>query len=338
MIFRQGDNPLTWAVPLGRYGGIEVRLSLFFIVYVTLELARAGSQGALQQSALALGSLFLLVLLHEFGHCIACRRVGGEADEILLWPLGGLAMCRPPHHWKADLITTIGGPMVNVLLVPVLGGAILLTGGTMDALLFNPFNPATAWASYVTSFWTGWLWWAYFVNWMLLAFNVLTPAYPMDGGRMLQGILWRSLGYRRATTIACQVGLFAAGVMLILGMVSNQSTLVAVAILCGITCFQTLQMLRYSAPGPAMSGFGGGRDDADDSPYASSLRLVRDDEEEDQRTLAARKQQADQQARDKAEEDRILDKIAKQGMASLSRREQEFLKQATEKRRAGGPG
>src|SRR5947207_3103150 len=34
---------------------------------------------------------FGLVLLHEFGHVFACRSVGGTADRVLLWPLGGLA-------------------------------------------------------------------------------------------------------------------------------------------------------------------------------------------------------------------------------------------------------
>ena len=36
-------------------------------------------------------SLFLIVLMHEFGHALACRQVGGTADQIVLWPLGGVA-------------------------------------------------------------------------------------------------------------------------------------------------------------------------------------------------------------------------------------------------------
>ena len=41
-------------------------------------------------------SLFVIVLLHEFGHAIACRQVGGIANEIVLWPLGGIAFVQPP--------------------------------------------------------------------------------------------------------------------------------------------------------------------------------------------------------------------------------------------------
>lgn len=41
---------------------------------------------------LVLGPVLLVsVLVHELGHCAAARSVGGHADSILLWPLGGLA-------------------------------------------------------------------------------------------------------------------------------------------------------------------------------------------------------------------------------------------------------
>ena len=41
-------------------------------------------------------ALFSIVLLHEFGHALACRQVGGKADQIVLWPLGGVAYVAPP--------------------------------------------------------------------------------------------------------------------------------------------------------------------------------------------------------------------------------------------------
>ena len=39
--------------------------------------------------------VFFSVLLHEFGHCFAARWVGGDANDILMHPLGGLAMASP---------------------------------------------------------------------------------------------------------------------------------------------------------------------------------------------------------------------------------------------------
>src|SRR5690606_8066625 len=109
-------NILSWSLPLYRLWGIQVRLHLLFIIFVAAELVRGASAGYFGHSAMAMLGLFGLVLLHEYGHSFACRRVGGDADEILLWPLGGLAYCAPPHNWKANLVTTLGGPAVNVVL------------------------------------------------------------------------------------------------------------------------------------------------------------------------------------------------------------------------------
>ena len=104
-VFAKGDNPMTWSVPIGVVSGIVVRVSLIYIVWMIVRLVSRKDIGW-DFELWSLGSLFILVLLHEFGHCIACRMVGGEADEILMWMLGGLASCRPPHNWKASLITT----------------------------------------------------------------------------------------------------------------------------------------------------------------------------------------------------------------------------------------
>jgi len=47
------------------------------------------------------GHPFGIVLLHEFGHCFASRWVGGERDEIMMTPLGGLALPkRRTARWR----------------------------------------------------------------------------------------------------------------------------------------------------------------------------------------------------------------------------------------------
>src|SRR5205085_318874 len=70
--------------------------------------------------------LFVSVLLHEFGHCFGARLVDGEANEVLLWPLGGLANCDVPHTPRANFITAAAGPLVNLLLCVLAGGVLLL--------------------------------------------------------------------------------------------------------------------------------------------------------------------------------------------------------------------
>ena len=67
-------------------------------------------------------ALFVIVLLHEFGHALACRQVGGQANQIVLWPLGGVAYVAPPPRPGPTLWSIAAGPLVNVALTPVLGG------------------------------------------------------------------------------------------------------------------------------------------------------------------------------------------------------------------------
>ncbi len=63
-------------------------------------------------------ALFLIVMLHEFGHALACRQVGGVANQIVLWPLGGVAYVNPPQRPGATLWSIAAGPLVNVVLLP----------------------------------------------------------------------------------------------------------------------------------------------------------------------------------------------------------------------------
>src|SRR5450432_2706878 len=64
-------------------------------------------------------ALFLIVLMHEFGHQLACRQVGGKTHDIVLWPLGGVAYVSPPPRPGAQLWSIAAGPLVNVILIPV---------------------------------------------------------------------------------------------------------------------------------------------------------------------------------------------------------------------------
>ena len=124
-------DPLSWSIPLIRLFGIMVRVHvLFIVVALGLILHTAyddkAAIGAWMIMAGLLGILFLSVLLHEFGHCFGARLVDGDAHEILLWPLGGLAYVEVPHTARANFITTAAGPLVNALLC-VASGSVLAT-------------------------------------------------------------------------------------------------------------------------------------------------------------------------------------------------------------------
>lgn len=313
-----GDNPFDWSLPLFRVGGIRVRLHLFFILYVAFELVQAAinhSTVGLTQRAIGLFCLFSLVLLHEFGHCVACRWVGGTADDILLWPLGGLAFCRPPHNWKASLITTLCGPGVNFVLAPCFALALLASGIGWEAIIYNPFKlSAPLFAVANGPPWAWWLWWLHHMNLSLFLFNMLVPMFPMDCGRVLQELLWSRMGYAKATWIATTVGLAVAGILAVLGLSTGQSTLLALAVFGGMSSYNARQGLRYLTW------------EQEAQPWT-----VQQPDTDDDLTRARRRRE--QQEKDDAEVDRILDKVSKDGISSLTSRERQTLQRVTSKRR-----
>lgn len=337
--FAHNDNPLAWSVPVGRIVGISIRLHILYILWMAVEVGVAAAKGG-PSFALRLGvvgCLLLLVLLHEFGHCLACRRVGGTADEILLWPLGGLASCRPPHNWRASLITTLGGPGVNVALFPVLGGALYLATGSWTTLFFNPFQPDAAFseAFTVAQYPGAMLWSAYFANAVLLGFNTLLPMFPLDGGRILQEVLWRRMGYRASMGVATTVGLFVAIGVGLAALMTQAMTVFAICIFAGLVCVQERARLKWMDAAAT--------DPDAESPWAASLREQDEHADRDrgrERALAKQERaaaRAAQEARERdAELDRLLDKIKHQGMASLTPSEKKWLEHDTSRRRGVG--
>src|SRR3954462_7229877 len=124
-------DPMSWSIPLFRAFGIQVKVHILYIVITLAMFLREFTKHRAHAADYALiwvVMLFVIVLLHEFGHCFAARRGGGEADEILMWPLGGLAFCAVPHTARANLITAVGGPFVNVLICLVAGAALFAAG------------------------------------------------------------------------------------------------------------------------------------------------------------------------------------------------------------------
>lgn len=317
-VFGDGENPFSWAVPLFTASGIRVKVHVLFIILVITQLiwSASGSKIGPGYAALGMALLFVIVLLHEFGHCFACRWVKGEADEILMWPLGGLAMCRPPGTWQAHLVTAVGGPLVNVILLPILGGALLALGKGWESVFFNPFTPRVPLAV-MDSWGMIALWWAYYTNLILLAFNVLCPVFPLDGGRILQCLLWARMGFERSMDVATRIGLVGAGVLFIMGMVGGQTAMMAIAIFGGMTCWFERKRLAFmgDAGGFAMAGMASTNDRRERTAFEK----------------AAKKQAAEREARARIqrEVDQILEKISREGMGSLTKKERQTLEQAS---------
>ncbi|HEV3021219.1 MAG TPA: hypothetical protein VGX76_02085, partial [Pirellulales bacterium] len=115
------------SVRLFRFAGIDVFVHWSWLVAaIVLIQLRQRDYASFIWNVIEYLTLFAIVLLHEFGHSLACRQVGGTANRILLWPLGGIAFVAPPSRPGTVLWSIAAGPLVNVLLVPATLGVYLL--------------------------------------------------------------------------------------------------------------------------------------------------------------------------------------------------------------------
>ncbi len=188
-----------WSIPMGRILGIPVRAhwSVLLLLPAAMMLLAGGlfpawypdrSEAAYAGMAAAAAALLLLsVLLHEMGHALAARRRGIRVDGVTLWALGGLTrLAGPAHRPRDEVAVAAAGPLVTLAVAVVCGAA---------APALGRFAPAQGVATWLAA-----------ANALVLVFNLL-PGFPLDGGRILRGVLWaRSGDHARATRVAALTG------------------------------------------------------------------------------------------------------------------------------------
>lgn len=188
---------------LGELFGINIRVHWSMLAV----LAIGASRGAI--TALVFLILFLTVLLHELGHCFAARALGGEAREILLWPLGGLAFTGDLRSPLRSVLVAAAGPMVHIPLALGCAQALAGLGHPLGLADLNPLGPENYPHS---SFLANVLYFSFRLQVELFCLNML-PAYPLDGGQILVGWLASRLELPRAATFC---GLLTMAVALVL--------------------------------------------------------------------------------------------------------------------------
>jgi len=189
------------SIHLFRLFGIDVYLHWAWFLAAVYFVNQAKGYSSPVWSVLECLSLFLIVLIHEFGHQLACRQVGGKTSQIILWPLGGVAYVSPPQRPGAQLWSIAAGPLVNVVLFPILG-AMALLGGYLgwDETLPDLFR-------FLTNLCV--------INLVLLIFNML-PIYPLDGGQILRSLLWFVLGRANSLMAASIIGFIGVAALILL--------------------------------------------------------------------------------------------------------------------------
>lgn len=360
-------EPLTWSFPIGRWDGITIRIHLLFLIFTIGMVARGMSGGYAAAALLMQVLLFVSVLLHEFGHCYAGRRVGGDASEIMLWPLGGLANVDVPFTPRAHLLTTLGGPAVNLVICLICGTFLLITGWlppvsptwdwaffpqlarwqTGELVSLHESLPAAEGRSWFTAmfgapavalFLARW----FYVNWMLFWFNILLVGFPLDGGRILQCVLWRYFGHTQATRVAVFSGWIIALLLTLYVMVTFEGStgadklmLFFLALFIYQACRQEMLMLEMGAGAEGLGlSYGGSEYASEERPQETRPKkpgLI-------QRWLqwrAERRRRREEQQRLEEERrlDQILEKVNLHGLHSLTEEERRFLNRVSAKYR-----
>lgn len=414
-------DPISWSFPLGRLFGVTVRVHILFPLFALAMIMRVGFGREAEQAppglwidtAVVMLLLFFSVLLHEFGHCFGARMVEGDAHEILMWPLGGLASIEVPHTPKANFVAAAAGPAVNLLLC-ALATLVLVTHGLIPPLdplswqnayapkLYkwsegidygterdpglkfigytdaagNPVDPSVAekdpskytatdptlrkdqveGTPYETRdkkkfvaapyYWHGTkvkvadradatLGFAellaarvFWLNWFLLLLNLL-PGFPLDGGRMLQALLWWRGDYRQATLAAIFAGFVVMVVIGLFAVVVNELLPFGLAIFIYMTCRQQWFVLETGGEEATLGyDFSQGYTSLErDQPTAPVRRRRPNFIQRWLQRRAQRKQQQETETREAEERrmDELLEKVQQHGLQALTDEERRFL-------------
>ncbi|HXP81406.1 MAG TPA: M50 family metallopeptidase [Verrucomicrobiae bacterium] len=218
------------AIRLFRFNGIDLSLHWSWFLVAAYEIGgRQRAYSSITWNVMEYLALFLIVMIHEFGHALACRQVGGVANQIVLWPLGGVAYVNPPQRPGATLWSIAAGPLVNVALVPILKilGTLMRSQGLAqqmpDAFLL--------------------LRTVALINLGLLIFNML-PIYPLDGGQILRSLLWFVMGRARSLMAATVVGFLGVAGLILLALRMQSAWFGILAAFILMNCWRGLQQAR----------------------------------------------------------------------------------------------
>lgn len=200
------------SIQLARIFGIRVGVdfSWFVVLFVVIfwlsdEFQRSLGGSDTEAYVTAVVSALLLfgsVIVHELGHALTARRHGIEVAGITLSPLGGFAIMSRESRTPQEEIRVAGAGPLATFLVLVLCALICLVaygpGEFADAALLRDELPTTP-----LSLTLGWL---ATMNFIVLVFNLI-PAYPLDGGRLARGLVWKLTGDKeRGSRAAARLG------------------------------------------------------------------------------------------------------------------------------------
>jgi Zn-dependent protease len=193
-------------IPVARLFGIEIRIHLSWIFIVAIITVTVGGRLNVVDptfepivawiiGAVASFGFLLTVVAHELAHAVVTRRTGTPVDTISVHFVGSpSAVDIRATSARAEIAVALAGPLtslgIGVALIVLSIGALVLGG---------PLPAAFADVTFI-------------IGGLDLVLGVISliPAFPLDGGRVVRGIVWLRTGdERRGTRAAGQVGRWA---------------------------------------------------------------------------------------------------------------------------------
>jgi len=337
-------DPFTWSLPLGRMFGIHVRMHILFPLFIVVMWLRAvvAKENHATDTLVVLALLFFAVLLHELGHCFGARLMDGDAREILLWPLGGLARCDVPNTPRANFVLSAAGPATNLVLC-LAAGLVLAAASFRPSL--NPL-PEQLWQTQLYSWasndlrhlepWQILVARFFWINWVLFLLNVCILGFPMDGGQMAQALLWPRLGYKQSMLTAIFLGFLFMFLIGMYALVQNELLILCLAFFIYFACKHQWILLETGGEESLFGyDFSQGYTSLErDQPRPARRRRTNFFQRWLQRRATRKLQrEQEQQLAEEQRMDELLAKIQREGRQALNDEENRFLKRVADKYR-----
>ena len=204
-------------IKLGRIFGIEIGLHLsWFIIALLITLSLADQfhafnsnwgEGVIWSTAIGTSLLFFAAIIaHELSHAMVARARNLPVRSITLFALGGVAQIeKEAGEASTEFFMGLAGPIMSALIGILCLALAWALGWTPLEIPQTPISAMLMWLGYI--------------NLSLAVFNLI-PGFPLDGGRVLRGIIWAVTGDGvRATRIAARIGQVVAFAFIMTGIV-----------------------------------------------------------------------------------------------------------------------
>jgi len=326
---------MNWTFPAGRLFGISLRvhwiLPISIAIYYAQAVSRSGIWGLEWMTVTTL--IYLVsVLIHELAHCWMAIGLGGHAEQIVLWPLGGLSFVHHSGAPRDQIKVSVVGPLADLLIAAAAAGILLLTHAPWSWDYLNPFGE---WWPYPLTTAQGFVLHALKLNLIIGLFQLCVPAYPLDGGQMLVAWLTLRYGRQRAAVVNSFIAFPIGGALAVWGFAIGDFFLGLIGVWVLFEAYQIRQLARWGDldAHPAFAQ----TPEFDYMPDREKPRrkgwLARWRERRHER---ARAREAQGAAALREEVDAILDKVSRVGLGGLTAHEKRILDEAS-KRSRGEP-